>query len=139
MLERPTSFPARSGRLYLRSPYLEVGALVGSLGLAQDAVQPLDRLPNGTVRIENSCCWTSRESRPAPATPRRPVDVLEQRLLHRRDVVDALGDAAVSFEAREAVEFERVEAFRGLVHHRHARLDLRVGLDLDLAPRCAAG
>ena len=94
-----------------------------------------DRLPNGTVRIENSCCCTSRDSRAcASSAASASSRLLQQRLLDGRHVVDALGEAARQFlEARVAVELQRIEASARLVDHRHARLDLRLGLDFDLA------
>jgi hypothetical protein len=72
-----------------------------------------DRLPNGTVRIENSCCWTSARQPPLRAQRRFcDIEVLEERLLHGRHVVDAFAERARELlEARVAVELERVESF----------------------------
>src|SRR6202007_3280591 len=59
------------------------------------------------------------------------IDVAQQRLLNRRNVVDALGKTARQFlEARKAVEFQRIKF---LFARLQLRLDLRLGLDLDLA------
>ncbi len=60
------------------------------------------------------------------------VEILEQRLLHRGNVVDALGDAACELlKTGEAVELQRIEGLRRFVHH--ARLDLRVRVNLNFA------
>ena len=62
------------------------------------------------------------------------IDVAQQRLLHGRDVVDALGEAARKFlETREAVEFQRIEVRFARLDVRAPRLDLRLGLNLDFA------
>ena len=95
---------------------LEVGALVELLRASARRIRyrRSDRLPNGTVRIENSCCCTSRESRAcASSAASASSRFLQQRLLDRRHVVDALGERARELlEARVAVELQRVEALR---------------------------
>src|SRR5205814_8810715 len=62
------------------------------------------------------------------------VDIPQQRLLHGRHVVYALGEAAGQLlKPCEAVEFQRIEIGLTRLDVRVSRLDLRFGLDLDLA------
>ncbi len=66
------------------------------------------------------------------------VKVLQQILLDRRNVVDRLGHEAGQFlEAREAVEFQRVEIGFAFRRMGNTRLDLRFGLDFDVAQLAA--
>ena len=96
-----------------------------------------DRLANGTMRTRIRSCCSSRvrrdcAARSSTAAPR----VRAQALLEGGDVVHALGHHAGQFlQAREAVEFERVEF--ALAGDRQARGDLRLGLHLDFAQLAA--
>ena len=66
------------------------------------------------------------------------VEVLEQVLLHGRDVVDRLGHHPGEFlEAGKAVEFQRVEASMPLIRGGGARLHLRLGLNFNVAQLAA--
>ena len=68
----------------------------------------------------------------------RIVSNLDERLLHGRDVVDALGHHPGQFlEAGEAVELERVELAVGGLRCMHSRRKLRLGRDLDFAQLAA--
>ncbi len=137
MLERPDQlFQHRAVELDLCSANFEIGALVELLRrLTQNPIQPLGQAAEGhRANREQLLLHVTRQSRLRQQCRVGFVEVLEQRLLDGGDVVDAFGNPARQFlEAREAVEFQRIETFRGLVDHRHSRLDLRIGLDLDLA------
>ena len=102
---------------------------------AHDPVQPLGQAAerHGANR-EQLLLHAARK--PALRDQRRVGDlqVLQQRLLDGRDVIDPFGERARELlEARVLVELERIEAFLALAHLHQARLDLRLGLDLDFA------
>ena len=137
VLERPDELlQHRAVELGLPAADLEVRALAElARRSAQDPVQALRQAAerHGADR-EELLLQIPRE--PALHAERgvRDVEVLQQRLLDRRHVIDAFAQRARELlEARIAVEFERVEAFLALAHLHQARLDLRLGLDLDLA------
>ena len=137
MLERADQlFKHRAVELDLRAADFEIGPLVELLrGLPQNAVEALRQAAerHGADR-EQLLLHVARQARLREQRGVGFVEVLQQRLLDRRDVVDAFGQATRQFlEPRIAVEFQRIEAFRRLVDHRHAGLDLRLGLDFDFA------
>ena len=126
----------RAVELDLRAADFEVGPLVEFLRrLPQNAVQTLRQAAEGHgPDREQLLLHVARQARLREQRSIGFVEVLEQRLLDGRNVVDAFGQAARQFlEPRVAIEFQRIEALGRLVDHRHARLDLRLGLDFDLA------
>jgi hypothetical protein len=59
---------------------------------------------------------------------------LSSGLLDRRDVIDAFGEGSRQLlEPRIAIEFQRVEVAVLFLQQLELRLDLRLGLDFDLA------
>ena len=122
--------------LDLRSAYLEIRALVELLGcLTENAVETLRQAAEGH-RANRKQLLLHVAGKPRLRQERRVglVEILQQRLLDRRNVIDAFGEASRQLlESRVAVELQGIEAFRRLVDHRHPRLDLRFGLDLDFA------
>ena len=136
VLERADQlFQHRAVELDLRAVDLEVGALVELLRRrAQDPVQALGQAAERhRADREQPLLHVARQPRLREQRGVGVVQVLEQRLLHRRDVVDAFGERARELlEPRVAVELQRVEV-AVLLLQLHLRLDLRLGLDLDLA------
>ena len=91
---------------------LEVGALVElARGLAQDPVEALRQAAERhRADREQPLLHIARQPRLREQRGVGVVQVLEQRLLHRRDVVDAFGERARQLlEARVAVELQRIE------------------------------
>ena len=98
-----------------------------------------DSPSNSTMRVRSRSSCSSRVSR-AWAASSSSVDLQRalQAALHGGHVVDRLGHHAGEFlEAREAVELQRVEGLRGGLGGLHARADLRLGLQLDVAQLAA--
>ncbi len=126
----------RAVELGLRAVDFQVGALVElARGLAQNPVQPLGQAAerNGADR-EQPLLHVARQPRLRDQRHIGVVEVLEERLLHGRHVVDAFGERARQLlETRVAVELQRVEILARCTGERHARLDLRFGRELDLA------
>src|SRR5215471_4814378 len=113
MLERAHELlEHRAVQLDLRTLNLEVGALVELLrGLPHDAVEPLRQASerHGADR-EQLLLDIARQAGLREQGRVCVVDVAQQRLLYRRDVVDAFGKAARQLlESCEAIELERVE------------------------------
>ena len=96
-----------------------------------------DRLAKGTMRTRIRSRCSSRVRRDCAARSSLALSTVRARLSwNERDVVHALGHHARQFlQAREAVEFERVEF--ALAGDRQARRDLRLGLHLDFAQLAA--
>ncbi len=91
---------------------LEVGALVELLrGRAHDAIQALGQAAERhRADREQPLLHFARQPCLREQRGIGVVEVLEQRLLHRRDVVDAFGQRARELlEPRVAVELERIE------------------------------
>ena len=122
--------------LDLRSANFQIRALVEFLrGLTHDPVQPFGQAceRNGADR-EQLLLNVPRQARLCEQCGIRIIDVPEERLLHGRDVVDAFGEAPRQLlESCEAIEFQRIEVSLARLDERSAGLDLRLGLDLDLA------
>ena len=116
VLERTDElFQHRAVELDLRAVDLEVGALVELLrGRAQDPVQALGQAAERhRADREQPLLHFARQPRLREQRGVGVVEVLEQRLLHGRHVVDAFGQRARELlEARVAVELERVEVAR---------------------------
>ena len=96
-------------------------------------------LSNSTMRVRSRSSCSSRVSR-ACAASSSSVDCSARCRLRctRGDVVDRLGHHARQFlEAREAVHLQRVERLRRGLGRLHARTDLRLGLQLDVAQLAA--
>ena len=137
MLERPDELlQHRAVELGLCAADLEVGALAElARRSAQDPVQALGQAAE-RHRANREQLLLHVARKPALRTQRGvgDVEVLEERLLDGRDVVDALAQRTRELlKARIAVEFQRIESFLALAHLHEARLDLRFGLDLDFA------
>ena len=137
MLERSDELlQHRAVELGLRAADFEIGALAElARRSAQDPVQALGQAAE-RHRADREQLLLHVARKPSLRAQRgiRDVEVLEKRLLDRRHVVDAFAERARELlEARVAVEFERIESFLALAHLHEARLDLRLGLDLDLA------
>ena len=115
VLERSDElFQHRAVELGLTAADLEIRALVELLRRrAQDPVEPLGHAAERhRADREQLLLHVAREARLRDQRGIGVVQVLEQRLLHRRDVVDAFGQRARELlEARVTVEFERIEAF----------------------------
>ena len=129
-------FQHRAVELGLCAADLEIGALVELLGgPAQDPVQPLGHAAEGhRADREQLLLDIARKPRLRDQRGVGHVEIPEQRLLDRRYVVDALGERARELlEARVPVELERIESLLALAHLHQPRLDLRLGLNLDLA------
>ncbi len=113
VLERADQlFQHRAVELDLRAVDLEVGALVELLrGRAQDPVQALGQAAERhRADREQPLLHLARQPRLREQRRVGVVEVLEQRLLHRRHVVDAFGERARQLlEARVAVELQRIE------------------------------
>ena len=142
VLERPDELlQHRAVELDLAAVDLEVGALVELLrGRAQDPVQALGQAAERhRADREQPLLHFARQPRLREQRGVGIVEVLQQRLLDRRHVVDAFGERARELlEARVAVEFQRIELAVLFLQQFDLRLDLRLGLDLDLAHlRCA--
>src|SRR5690348_16838741 len=107
MLERPDeALEDRAVELRLPAVDLEVRALVElARGLAQDPIESLGqaRERNGANR-EEALLNVARQPRLREQRRVRVVEVLQQCLLHRRNVVHALGE-----RARELLEARRSE------------------------------
>ena len=139
----PTSFSSTERSSSTWPPWISRLARLSSSRAvgAQDAVQALRQAAERhRADREQPLLHLARQARLREQRGIGVVEVLEQRLLHRRDVVDALGQRARQLlEARVAVELERIELVVLLLQQRHLRLDLRFGLDLDLAHLSRAG
>ena len=137
MLERTDElFQHRSIELGLRAVDFEIGALVEvACRLAQDPVQPLRQaVERHRADREQSLLNVARQAGLRDQRRVGVVEVLQQRLLDGGNVVDAFGERTRQLlEARVPVELERIEIFLRALHERHPRLDLRLGLQLDLA------
>ncbi len=137
MLERPDQlFQHRAVELDLRAADFEIGPLVELLrGLPENAVQALRQAAERhRPDRKQLLLHVARQARLREQRGIGFVEVLQKRLLNGRDVIDAFGQAARQFlEPRIAIEFQGIEAFGCLVDHRHARLNLRFGLDFDFA------
>ena len=98
-----------------------------------------DRPSNSTMRVRSRSSCRSRVSRACAASSSSVrLQRALQAALHGGHVVDRLGHHARQFlEAREAVELERVEGLRRRLGGLHARADLRLGLQLDVAQLAA--
>jgi hypothetical protein len=117
---------------------IEVDAFVGFLrGLARDAEQALGQArERHHAHAHQVALQVARHARLRRQFFAGAVDRARERFVEGGDVVDALGHHAREFlQAREAVEFERVEF--ALAGDRHARGDLRFGLHLDFAQLAA--
>ena len=137
MVERPDElFQHRAVELGLAAADFEIGALAElARRPPQDPVQALRQAAERHgANGEQLLLDTARE--PALRAQRGigDVEVLEERLLDRRNVVDTLAQRARQLlEARVPIELERIKSFLTLADLHQARLDLRLGLDLDLA------
>ena len=114
----PTSFSSTERSSSTCAPRISrLARLSSSFAVcAQDAVQPLRQAAerHGADR-EQLLLHVARQARLREQRGVGVVEVLEQRLLDRGDVVDALGQRARQLlEARVAVEFQRIEALGGL-------------------------
>ena len=115
---------------------VEVGAAAEFLGgLADQAVETLGEAVEGHhAHVHQRLLELPRHARLGVERHFGAVEVLEQVLLHRGDVADALGHHPGEFlEARVAVHFQGVELGVLGLDLGQARLHLGVGLDLDLA------
>ncbi len=135
MLERARHFFQHAAiDLDRAAAYVQVDTLVDFLRcLARDAEQALgDAGKLHHAHPHQILLQVARQARLRHQIGGRAVDRLGQVLLHRSDVVDAFGHhAGQLLQAREAVELERIEFAIGRM--RHARRDLRFGLDFDFA------
>ena len=102
---------------------------------AHDPVQALGQAAEGhRADREQLLLHVARESPLRDQRRVRDVEVLQQRLLDGRHVVDPFAQRARELlEAGVLIELERIEPFLAFSHLHQARLDLRLGLDLDLA------
>ena len=137
MLERTDElFQHRAVELGLPATDFQIGALVEFLRRrAQNPVQPFRHAAERhRPDREKLLLHVARQARLRNQRGVGVVQVLQERLLHRGNVVHAFRERARQLlEPRVAVEFERIEPFRGLAGEAHPRLDLRFALDFDFA------
>ena len=137
MFERSDEFfQHRPVELGLPAADLEVGALVEFLRRsAHYPVQALRKAPE-RHRADREELLLDIARQPRLRHQRRIgiIEVLQQRLLHRGDVVDAFRQRTGQLlEARITVELQWVETFGRFPYLRHPRLNLRLALDFDFA------
>ena len=122
--------------LGLTAAYFEVRPLAElPRGRAHDPVQALGQAAEGhRADREQLLLHAARKAALREQSRVGDVQVLQQRLLDGRYVVDSFGERSGELlEAGVLVELERIEAFLAFTHLHQPRLDLRLGLDLDLA------
>ena len=137
MLERTDElFEHRPVELGLAAVNFEVRALVElARRRAQDPVETLGQAAEGYgANREQPLLHVARQARLRNQRDVGIVEVLEERLLHRRHVVHALGERPRQLlEARVPIELERIEVLLRRIDRRHPRLDLGFRLQFDFA------
>ncbi len=126
----------RAVEFHLATNDIQVGALAEFLGgLANDAEQPFSLA--GERRHADTHQLLLQPAIQARLRDDGGIGIIkvpEQVLLHGRHIVDRLSHKPRQFlEARETVQFERVEVLLAVLGLGDARLHLTFGLDFDFA------